>query len=88
MNVLVIGAGRMAYGLVFDFLKNKEIKGITVIDNLETSCGIADLGMISGHQRKLQQNPLLRVDSLAGPPHTDPVNYLYPLHLLIFIDQF
>jgi lysine 6-dehydrogenase len=37
MNVLVIGAGRMANGLVFDFLKNKEIKGITVIDNLEST---------------------------------------------------
>jgi len=37
MNVLVLGAGRMAYGLVFDFLKNENIKGITVIDNLQSA---------------------------------------------------
>ena len=37
MNILVLGAGRMAYGLVFDFLKNENIKRITVIDNVQSA---------------------------------------------------
>ena len=37
MNVLVLGAGRMAYGLVFDFLKNEKINGISVIDNIQSA---------------------------------------------------
>lgn len=32
MTILVLGAGRMAYGLVFDFLKNKSIKSVIVAD--------------------------------------------------------
>ena len=32
MNILVLGAGRMAYGFVFDMLKNKNIKAIAIID--------------------------------------------------------
>ncbi len=32
MNILVLGAGRMAQGFVFDMLKNKNIKSINIID--------------------------------------------------------
>ncbi|MCB0281936.1 MAG: saccharopine dehydrogenase NADP-binding domain-containing protein [Calditrichae bacterium] len=32
MTVLILGAGRMAYGLVFDFLKNDSISKIIIID--------------------------------------------------------
>jgi lysine 6-dehydrogenase len=37
MNVLVLGAGRMAYGLVFDFLKNDSISRITITDNNQSA---------------------------------------------------
>jgi len=37
MNVLVLGAGRMAYGLVFDFLKNDNINGIIIVDNQQSA---------------------------------------------------
>ncbi len=37
MNILTLGAGRMAYGLVFDFLKNQSIKKVIVIDQNQTS---------------------------------------------------
>ncbi len=32
MNILVLGAGRMAYGFVFDMLNNKNIESIEIVD--------------------------------------------------------
>ena len=37
MTIITLGAGRMAYGLVFDFLRNQSIKKIIVIDSNSSS---------------------------------------------------
>ena len=37
MNILVLGAGRMAYGFVFDMLKNKNIQSIDIVDREQTA---------------------------------------------------
>ncbi|KAA3609955.1 MAG: hypothetical protein D8M58_08065 [Calditrichaeota bacterium] len=37
MNILVLGAGRMAYGFVFDMLKNKNIQKIVVVDREQSA---------------------------------------------------
>ncbi len=37
MNILVLGAGRMAYGFVFDMLKNKNISSINIVDREQSA---------------------------------------------------
>ena len=37
MNILILGAGRMAYGLVFDILKNKSLKRVTIVDKQQAA---------------------------------------------------
>lgn len=65
MNILVLGAGRMAYGLVFDLLKNKKIQKIN----------ITDINPAAQEEMKNHfQNPKLSVNKIAA----DNLNELKP----------
>lgn len=57
MTILTLGAGRMAYGLVFDFLKNKLINKIIVVDQHQPA-----LDSLKDHFK----NPLIEFHCLKG----------------------
>ncbi|MGD9900168.1 MAG: saccharopine dehydrogenase family protein [Calditrichaceae bacterium] len=42
MKVIVIGAGKMAHGLVFDFLKNRDITNVLVVDQSKDALNIIE----------------------------------------------
>ncbi len=42
MNILIIGAGRMSHGLVYDFLQQPDLKSLDVVDNSPESLKILE----------------------------------------------
>lgn len=68
MQVLIIGAGRMAYGVVFDLLKNKQINKIDIVDAQESALNEMKALLDSKEMERLSFNVLNADDNNALIP--------------------
>ena len=73
MNVLIIGAGRMAHGLVHDFLELPELRSLQVVDNSPDAINTLNAKFKNTHPDRSVQNSII-VGEVAGEPDSSDLS--------------